>query len=162
MHIPLMISGPGIEPGRTDAPARGIDVGPTLLGLAQLERIEGMLGLNLLEMEPKPDRIRVFETYGGAVPQIPGAEALLAGRPPMRQGATVEGWKLILHDGAAELYYLPDDPMEEEDLAEEHPERVEQLRTHITEWESLAPQGRVEDSELSEEDIRALEAGGYL
>ena len=67
-----MIRAPGVVPGRNNAPARGIDVGPTLLGLAGLPVPEGMLGLNLLADEAPAARARVIETYGGRRAQCAG------------------------------------------------------------------------------------------
>ncbi len=41
-------------------------------------------------------------------------------------------WKLILHrDGRTELFHLAEDPYEQEDVADQHPERVERLREEI-------------------------------
>jgi len=162
LHIPLLIHGPGIEPGRTSAPARGVDAGPTLLGLAGLGAAPGMMGLDLLAGDVPPDRVRVVETYGGAVPKIPGARAMMAGRPPMRQGVVSNGSKLILNGRQTELFQLIDDPMEEEELSGELPARVEELRQLVAEWDGQIPRGHSEGAELSEDDIEALEAGGYL
>ncbi len=162
MHIPLMIRGKGVLPGYTAEPARGIDIGPTLLGLADLAPPKSMLGLDITRHAPKPGRVRVFETYGGAVPGLPGAEALMADAPPMRQGVIAGGWKLILGGGAPQLYYLPDDPGEEENLASAEPDRVRALKAHIEAWDADTAKGEENVSELSTEDQRALEALGYI
>ncbi|HEO71329.1 MAG TPA: hypothetical protein ENN80_08700, partial [Candidatus Hydrogenedentes bacterium] len=114
VHVPLMLIGPGIAAGRTNAPARCVDVASTLLGMGGLEPWAGMLGIDLLHEEPPASRPRVIETYGGAVPKLPGARALMADQPPQRQGVLLEGWKLILDElDCPELFHIPDDPMEE-------------------------------------------------
>jgi len=162
VRIPLIIRGPGIQPGRTKIRARGIDVGPTLLGLAGLPAASGMLGADLMNGAVPHDRARVIETYGGAVPKLPGARALMAERPPMRQGILLDGWKLILDGSEAELFFLPEDPLEERNLAAAHPEKTSQLAEQIASWDAQTPKGVFEDGELTKQDIRALESMGYL
>ena len=162
MHIPLIIRGPGIEPGRTSVPAQGVDVGPTLLGFAGLVPADTMVGFDLINDSVPEDRIRVIETYGGAVPRLPGARAMLSARPPMRQAVMKDGCKLITGGGNAKLFHLDTDYYEEDDLAEKHPERLEELKARIAEWNELVPQQDIDEVELSAEDARALEAAGYL
>ncbi len=163
LHVPLMITGPGIEPGRTGVPVRGVDIGPTLLGLAGLSAKPGMLGVDILQKEIKPSRIRVIETYGGAVPKIPGAKVLMADKPPQYQGVLLEGWKLILDENKrAELYHIETDPIEERDLADKERGRVEKLQELIKEWTDRFPHAAKLESSLTKEDRRALESLGYL
>ncbi len=162
LRIPLFISGPGISPGRTDVPARGIDIAPTLLGLAKLPRPSFMKGADLLAETITRDRVRVIETYGGAVPHIPGARAVLAGRPPMRQGVIWNNWKLILGGPQMELYNLADDPYELKNRAKDEPERTTELLRIIKDWDNATPRGMAEEAQLSPDDVDALKAGGYL
>lgn len=162
MRIPLILRGPGIASGVSDAPARGLDIGPTLLAMAGLGPVGGMLGMNLLAETPPADRVRVVETYGGAVPHLPGARALMAGRPPMRQGVLLTHWKLILGSGA-ELFDLKADPAELTNLAEEEPQRVDEMKALIAAWNAnFTHNASGEDAELNEEDLEALESLGYL
>lgn len=162
MHIAFVVRAPGLAPGRLSSPVRGLDVGPTLLGLAGLQKAPGMIGLDALR-EPVPnDRIRVFETYGGAVLHLPGAKAVLSGRPPMRQGIRLGPWKLIVDGKREELYHLPDDPGELKDLAKANPSQVEELRGHLDAWEKEHPRATEKEEELTEDDRKALEAFGYL
>jgi arylsulfatase A-like enzyme len=162
LQIPLMIRASGVESGRTNVPARGVDIGPTLLGLAGFAPLPGMLGVDLIASPPEPDRIRVVETYGGAVPNLPGAHALMASRPPQRQGALAEGWKLILNGEEREVFYLPEDPMEGKNLAEREPGHAAALDRLIREWVEATPTGEAGTAELSSEDVQALENLGYL
>ena len=162
LHIPLVIRAPGLAPGRTRVPARGVDVGTTLLALAGLTPAPGMLGKNLLEAGVPDARIRVIETYGGAAPKLPGVKAFLAGSGPMRQGVLCKGWKLILGGDAPELFYLPDDPGEENDLAGKNPDRVKELTQYVEAWNKQHPRGRSRHATLSDDDIQALKSLGYL
>ncbi len=162
MRIPFMVRAMGVPPGRSNAPVRGIDAGATLLGLAGLQPAPGMLGTDVLAAPPPPTRVRVFETYGGAVPKLPGARALMAEAPPQFQGATAEGWKLILGNSKAELFYLPDDPGELADLAAREPQRVRDLKELIVRWDDETSRAAGEGAELGVEDMQALEALGYV
>jgi len=163
LRIPLLVAGPDIEPGRTAAPVRAVDIGPTLLGLAGLAPAPGMLGLDLLSGALLEARPRVVETYGGAVPRLPGAKAIMAEKPPQRQGVLLDGWKLILDEhGRPELFRLGADPMEAANLAGQEPDRVDALRAMIERWSSETRRSRAKEAELSAEDIEALEGLGYL
>lgn len=161
-HIPFMVSGPTITPGRTEVPGRGIDIGTTLLGLAGLEPATGMLGVDLIADPPDASRPRVVETYGGAVPGIPGVKQIMAEADAMMRAAYLEGWKLILDDGKTELYHLPVDPMELSDLSEHYPDRVAQLRQLIEDWERITESTEGEEAALSDDDIEALRSLGYV
>ncbi len=162
LHIPLMVRGPGIAPGRTVAPARGVDIAPTILGLAGLSRPDGMLGLDLLNDPVPDDRVRVVETYGGAVPKIPGAKALMASRPPMRQGVISGNWKLIIGGPETELFNLADDPEELNNVAGQAEDRQKNLAAFISTWDTATSKEDTEAADLSNEDIEALKSLGYV
>lgn len=165
LHIPFMIRGPGVAAGRSAFPARGIDVGPTLLALAGLEPMPGMMGVDLLSGAAGLDgagRARVVETYGGAVPRLPGARAIMAGRPPQRQGVLLDGWKLILDGQKAELFELGRDPKEERNLADTYPERTAELRRLVQQWDKSIARVSGTRAKLSEDDIEALRSLGYV
>lgn len=162
MHIPLMVRGKGIAAGRSAIPARGIDVGPTLLGLAKLPKPAGMLGLDLLQDDVPMDRPRVIETYGGAVPNVPGVKNAMADAGPMRQGVLLNGWKMILNGDLTSLFYLPDDPGELADRAQDDGERVAELRKLIGGWERATPRSEKGVEDLNADDWKALESLGYL
>jgi len=168
LHVPLMIRAAGVQPGRTSVPARVLDVGPTLLGLAGLPPLPGTRGANVLDAEMGvsndlvPSRVRVVETYGGAVPKIPGAKAVMAGRAPIRQGVVVQGWKLILGGSGPELFSLPQDPYELDNLASDMPGKVAELARIIDAWDKRYGHAQGSEAALSKDDIKALESLGYL
>ncbi|MFA6243396.1 MAG: sulfatase [Candidatus Hydrogenedentales bacterium] len=162
LHIPLIIRGAGIAPGRTAVPARGIDIGVTLLGLAGLSPAQGMLGVDLIKNPPAMVRVRVVETYGGAVPHIPGAKAVMAGRPPMRQAVFSEKWKLIIGGNGPELFDLAKDAAELTNLAKQDHARVESLTKHIAEWDAATPRSDASEAQLNDQDVDALKSLGYV
>jgi len=162
MHIPLMVRGAHVRPGRSSAPVVGLDVGPTLLGLAGIEAMPTMMGKNLLEQTPPSDRVRVLEGYGGAVPRVPGVKGMLAGASPVRQGLIRNGWKLIEGGGRPQLYNLAEDPGELNNLANQEPERLRELQAVLAAWDADTDHAEAEGDVLSEDDRAALESLGYL
>ena len=163
MHIPLFVHGPGITSGRSAAPVRGIDIGPTLLGLAGLNAPESMQGQNLQAALPAPGTPRAVETYGGDVPKGEDVRNALATRPPDRQAIVAGGWKFIRNEGGSrELYDLANDPGEETNRIAEHPERADALEAQLEAWHQETPRNQSTAEDLSEQDLRMLEAQGYL
>ena len=162
LRVPLLIAGPGIDPTRSTAPARGIDIAPTVLGLAGLPPSPEMLGVNLRVAPPALDRVRVVETYGGAVPNLPGAKSIMLNQPPIHIGIIHQDWKLILSGEKTELYNLATDPGELRDLSEIEVETRNRLRALSAEWETQHP--RLEDSkaDLTNDDLEALKSLGYV
>jgi choline-sulfatase len=162
LRVPLLISGPGISPLRTKAPARGIDIAPTILGLLGMAPVQGMLGTDLIKAPPAHDRVRVVETYGGAVLRLPGARALMTSQPPGKIGVIVGPWKLIIDGSRTELFNLETDPGELKDLSRAEPDRVQHMRSFAEQFESTYPRRKEVKAELSNEDIEALKSQGYL
>lgn len=162
LRIPLLVRGPGIRPGRTAAPARGIDIGVTLLGLAGLQAAPEMLGIDLIAAKPAQDRVRVVEVYGGGVREGADAREVVLGRIPKFQGVIVEGWKLVTDGSNPELFHIESDPLETRDLADAKPEPVRALCGRLEQWSAETPRGAAEAAPLTEDDIRALDAAGYL
>ena len=162
LHIPLIVRAPGLTGGRRSTPVRGIDVGPTLLGLAGLGKAPGMLGRDILGEVPSELAPRIVETYGGAVPKVPGVRALMANAEPMWQTIIDGGWKLIVNGRRTELYHLAVDPGEEENLARDEGGRVEILRGLLGEWDRLTERGVGGEEDLNDADIEALRSLGYI
>lgn len=162
LHIPLIIRAPGMAPGRSAVPARGADVGPTLLGLAGIAPAPGMVGRDLLAAGADLSGPRVVETYGGAVPNLPGAKAVMADAAPMHQAVLEGDWKLIVSGRDVELFNLDTDPGEHTNLAAENPGRVAEMRSLIDAWNAANVQAELGEGTLNEEDVQALEALGYV
>lgn len=162
IHVPLLVKAPGLTPGKSKVPTRLIDVAPTLLSLAQLKPMPGMLGVDLITSPPGTSRPRVIETYGGAVPGVPGAKALMASRPPMRQGVVVGSWKLIVGGPEPELYEIKKDPGELKNLFHTEPGHVAELRKVLANWDKETPKGSADAADLSQEDVDALKSLGYV
>jgi len=162
LHIPLLLHGPGIAPGRVAAPVRGLDGAPTLLGLAGVPRPEGMEGRDLLRDALPHDYVRVVETYGGAVPNLPGAKTLMADAGPIAQAVLSGDWKLIRDGEMPSLYHLLADADEVKDVAADKPDVVDALHVLCDSWTSTYATGKAEAPSMDAEDQEALRALGYV
>jgi arylsulfatase A-like enzyme len=88
---------------------------------------------------------------------------LLARTPDRDHSKNPEGapnWTLDDPATYYELYRIADDPGEQHDLFEEHPEQVERLKQRLAEWGDAVAQGPTRP-ELDDATREALRALGY-
>ena len=154
VRVPLVVVGPGIEPGRvTGALVQHVDLAPTVLelaGLAQPAAFQGQSLRPLLAGEPMPDRTAFLDSSWREIDRCAVRSA---------------EWKLILFDdlGRRELYRLTDDPGEQVDLAAEHAELAGRMADAYRAATRVLP-GITPTDALGESDPeldRALRAIGY-
>jgi len=151
LHVPLVIWGDGVRPGRIEAPVSIVDLFPTLLEAAGLPVPRGIAGISLLPVA----------TERAALPDRPIlADGTLHGR---RKHAIVRWpWKAVSvpESGEKSLFNLVEDPGEQRDLAKQEPER---LRAMLEEFEAISPP-RTRTGPAAEIDTgvrEQLEALGY-
>jgi len=152
VHVPLVLVGPGIGPGRVREQAQGIDLFPTLAALLGVAAPPDLPGQGLLAArEPRP---AISETVFGVAPDGT-ATRLVSLRTP--------AWKLI-HAPAFERYELYDlarDPGEHENRFGVAPEGPALARA-LAEWDSraaLPPRPSGPSDPALGEKLRAL---GYV
>jgi arylsulfatase A-like enzyme len=183
MHVPLFVWWPGgIAKGvQVDEPVQLIDVMPTLLDLSKLEHPEGIQGQSLAP----------FLKAGGD-PSGENGSALPPGwrrRPVVMEKVPMDGmdfpdaalshaisdgeWKLI-HNRVKppekpefELFDARKDPLDQKNLAAEHPEIVERLGKALEGWRGMAEAARLKpDAEtnksMSPEQLQRLRSLGYV
>lgn len=115
------------------------DIMPTILELAGLPMPSGMEGRSLLPLIESPRTPWVEETFGETLPA--GWQTLKDDRRRMWFVRTPE-WKLIFNQLAPaapdfyELYHLPSDPGEKNNVAPAKPEIVERLGSTLRVWMS--------------------------
>ena len=159
VHIPMLLSAPGLEAARTDAPVEQIDVGRTLLDMAGIESEFPGRDLRWAVDEPEASRPR-FSL---------GAHGWTA-------AVEADGWMLTLQikeyprpfsertwaHGETELFNLNEDPTAATNVLEENFKRGKAMRKALISWLS-DPQGPglAVDTELSPEAMASLEALGY-
>lgn len=127
LHVPFIIVAPGITtPGATTrAPVSLMDIYPTLVELAGLERPAHVEGRNLVPLLEDPTLewdYPVLSTYGY------GNHAVVSERYRYISNA----------DGSEELYDMIDDPNEWTNLANDarYADVIEELATHLPEYDA--------------------------
>jgi len=157
VKIPLVMRGPGIEPGaRIASPAALIDVMPTVLGLVGIEIPASVDGRDLGRvvrggLAIDGDRAIYVESL---LPQ------LSFGWSPLR-GLRTERWKYI-QGAAAELYDLKADPAELEDLALQRADVVAEMSQRLTLAVEHDGSTTARKVEVDETQRRRLAALGYI
>jgi len=133
IRVPLMIRWPGRTTSGTscDELVTSEDFFPTFaegLNLSNDAPTE-LDGTSLVTLLNNPgaelDRDTLFWHYPHYYPRMTPGSAIRSG-----------GWKLIhsYEDDRVELFNLANDPSETTDVAEDHPDRVNQLRTRLDAW----------------------------
>jgi len=152
VHVPLVMSGAGLDPGRVWRTLSSLDLGPTVLEAAGLGRLQGAEGRGRLESARSDDpgalSTGVWTEYGERTRLAIGPWILIEGR----------GESLSLFDAEA-------DPEETVDVSDEHPELLRALRERVR-----AHRDRDHDREpatarertLDRETQEALRELGYL
>lgn len=152
VHIPLILSGPGIDTGNIDVPVSNLDLMPTLLELIGAD-VPGDCDGHPLHGEEIPDDREVF------------AEAW---RPSIGKLMCYDGrWKYIEERSSKEQYLfdLDADAEEQRDLTGERPAEFRRLQRiagdHAASVTSTAPQGERREIEVSEAAKHRLRRLGY-
>jgi arylsulfatase A-like enzyme len=138
VHVPLLVTGPGIEGQQTIAAQVGlVDLPPTLLELVGLPSPEGMHGRSLAPLL----RGQVAESRSAAANSRPAL--LETSRFDTNLiGLRRRGWKLLLDFGTGQesLFDLPTDPGEKQNLAADRNDIAARFRTEtMSAVEALIP-----------------------
>lgn len=148
LHIPLVLWGPGVPPGRDDRLARHVDILPTLLEDLGIAAPPGLPGRSLLE------------PVDGSAPTTSYFEALSTnlnrGWAPLR--GVLRGSDKLIELPVPELYDLARDPGEEHNLFDSRRRLARELAKKLP-AESAWPPPR---GEVSHEEAAALRSLGYL
>jgi len=138
VRVPLLLRLPGADPpaGRRSQPVSGIDVAPTVLGLAGIEADPPLPGVDLGRELPAADRLVLVEDRDHLEPD--DVRLVLYDGP----------WKLVRRgvgeDARVELFHLGTDPVGERDLAAAEPERAEELARRLDELRAPWADGDLE------------------
>lgn len=125
LRVPLIMSGPGISPGRVDAFAVVTDVAPTLLEMADA----GPPPAESVSMDGRS----LLPLLTGAAPAVYSADdpvgIEVSGNAALYKGP----WKIVRNlqpwgDGNWRLFNLETDPGETRDLSADHPEIFEEMQ----------------------------------
>ena len=171
VQVPLVMAGPGIPADVVvREPVSNRQIAPTLarLGGADLEAVEDPL--ELWEYESVGSRPIFFSTthgwWNGRLDRQP-IHGLREGRWVLHHAPLGGDWgqpkKLAPPGGQVRLYDLESDPFEHTDVAEQHPERVAQMRQRLNEHlERQRAQRTATSFGAGSATMRMLGAIGYL
>lgn len=134
LRVPFIISWPDkFKPAINDEPVISFDIMPTVC--------------DALEIEPPKDRIydgkSILQVIEGKLKTPLHKELFFDGNEnkwAVRQG----NWKLVSVKGSTELYNLKSDLSEKNNLAEEYPEKTNELKKKYRDWrnEMATPMGK--------------------
>ncbi len=178
-RIPLLLWGAGVPAGRVvEQTVQSIDVMPTLLELASVTTTAPMQGQSLVPLLAESAAPAEGAPSWAPRPAISEHRLDLGGLPwADREGTAINdgAWKLIENSSpnpsaavaAVELYDARRDPLDQHDLAAEHPEEVTRLRAALAAWRAEAEKVRLKTSATSEptlsaEEIERLKSLGYV
>ena len=169
IHVPLLISGPGIEPRRTDVPTSAIDLIPSFASMLGVEPSSSWRGRSLFE------RIQHDEPFAGTPSPVFVQSNLTSegkGSSPLQAIVTPE-FKLIRRLGTerSSLYNLENDPGEKtnvrgvnrgltRDLSSQLNHWTESFQSTLFEFEQRF--GHLRDQSLDAEQEEVLRGMGYL
>jgi len=179
-NVPLVVWAPGFLPGGVVAneTVQLLDVLPTLAELAGLEPPERAQGQSLLPLvgrqgeggetsEPWQQRPAISETHMIGE----GEETIMEGLPVSQYAISQGRWKLVeafvAADGPAhrQLFDREADPLDQNNMAADHPEVVAELAEQLEAWRRWAQERMLEPDSvdnLSAEELARLRSLGYL
>lgn len=151
IHVPLIVRAPGLAARVVEERVRLVDVAPTICELLDVPSPESFVGQSLLGLARGTER--------GSRPVLAHGNFWRAPLSSWTEG----GWKLILDaGGAAHLYHLDVDPLEQHDLSEAEAQRAAAMRVHLDAAQAaMAALKRGGRAALTADQQRALSGLGY-
>lgn len=140
-HIPLLVSVPAAKGSSTSALVETVDVYPTLCDLAGLPTPEGLDGRSFASVVNDPSKSH----RDHAIHVYPRGQRL--GRAVRTERYRLVEWKTFgkTEPDAFELYDYVEDPAETRNLAETHPDVVNNLRSLLAQHPDAKPQVKAPD-----------------
>jgi arylsulfatase A-like enzyme len=165
MHVPLLVRGPGVEPGVRDGLVELRDFYQTVLAAAGVDNSPEF------DLRGDPDREAVGAEYWQ--PPCPTTELRSTyGELPERvqkfdrglQAIRTDSWKLVAGtDGSTQLYDVAGDPREQENVSDSHPEVVDRLAQRAeSRFDPISADGDATDPDVSPVITNRLEDLGYI
>lgn len=162
-HVPMFFFFPdgGFEPKRISELASGIDIVPTLrefLDLAFDERLKGSSLLPGIKGRQASSGERAVFGHIARGPNVRSESYVLRS---VRKG----NWHYLHHSLTQdELYFLPDDPQELDDVAASNANIIDAMRLELAGIESVTPmfESNASTIHLNDAKLKSLEDLGYL
>lgn len=112
LRVPLLVRGPGIAPGRRPGPVSGIDIAPTVLAFAGVERPRDLPGLDLSTRDPDSERMIFSEGTGGTRAVIHGMQKWTLHITPQKEITELHRFDLAVDPAAIHPLAWADPPGE--------------------------------------------------
>lgn len=178
--VPFLLWGPGFVPRGVvvEPPVQLVDVLPTLVALAGIERPEHAQGRDLLPLvaataagEPPTRRGFRVEPVFAERTTVGIDRGFPPGTMPTSWAVLTDRWRLIRNpeppEGAPEweLYDRAVDPLSLEDVADRHPEVVAELAPPLDRWRTWVEERKLAADaagDLSAAELDRLRSLGYL
>jgi arylsulfatase A-like enzyme/Flp pilus assembly protein TadD len=155
LHVPWVMEGPGVPAGvRVEDPVSLVQVLPTVLDAVAVEAPPGMDGQSALPLA-RGEASGPESVFGESL--YPLLHFDWAALRSVRRGR----WKLI-DAPRPELFDLASDPGETVNLADDHPERVREMRAELERHHSRGPALGGTAPAIDDEARRRLEGLGYV
>lgn len=150
IRTPMMVSWPRtIDPSRSTELAHSIDIFPTIAAITGISAPDNLPGINLLDKKARKDRTTVFGVCHSVYNMT-----LADPDDTLQYLWCIDGdWKLMIRYNGSDttaykklhiwdttpirLYHLSKDPHETNNLAEQHPEKVQVLKKKIEQWHAM-------------------------
>ncbi|MEM7309798.1 MAG: sulfatase [Planctomycetota bacterium] len=171
-RVLFLVHGPGVAPGRIELNVSLVDVAPTLLELAGVALTGSLDGLSLrhvLRGESRADAAESLETRWLFAHRrgLSKNDRLNLEELGKDHWSVVRGdWRLIENqiEGTLALYHLPDDPFEQADVGDQHPDVREELLRLLRRFQEqgIREAGSRVEVTMDEELLRELEKMGYV
>jgi arylsulfatase A-like enzyme len=155
VRVPLIVWGPGVEPGRDATPVSIADIAPTLLEAFRISPGQALYGQSLWPCLSGQD--------AASAPRMLLAEGTLYGEE--QKMAIRWPYKVVVKDGAPtpRLFDLEEDPLERTDVRDSRPDVAASLERELEDTVRRAALGaRHEEAELDPETIDELRSLGYV
>ena len=149
VRTPIMVRWPGrVQPEMNDALlASNIDLAPTILRACGIEPAKAMSGVNLLNRKILASRKQLFlENFAHDMLDMNRPEGSLRSRSCVQKDwkltlwhdlhpeLDIKGWQMQAPAEKAQLFNLAKDPMERNNIANDHPEKVAELTRRLNAW----------------------------
>lgn len=181
-RVPLLFFQPGrIREGvAVEETVQTIDIMPTLLELSGLSGPGGLMGQSLVPLMVSRESESAAEVVADWSSRPSITEKNRTGNPAgpaprdIEQTAIIyDGWKLVVttredsdDPTRFELFRQPDDPLDQENRADQHPKVVQELKEMLVQWRETALAARLTEEDpttgMSQEELQRLKSLGYI
>ena len=173
VNVPFLMRWPGVIPEGlvVEETVEMLDLAPTLLELVGIEVPERMQGNSLLPLLSLPDKAHRWVSQPAISEWTRRTDQ--QGRGVDVFSIILDGYKLIYNIGGPddvpefELYKHSADPLDQNEIASEHPDIVERLSKQLERWQKWAiseklPTNAEEADGLDRDELERLRSLGYI